>query len=85
LIDKRARRKLQLVNSTMPARLGSKSNLQPQGQRMKNNVVRTMVLSAPALLAITLTGGGVSAALAQGWDDRGDWSGSTSRKAANRQ
>ena len=65
-----ARLKLQLVNSTMPPRLGSKSICNCKGEFMKNIVVRNMVLSAFALLAVILAGGSLSTVLAQGSGDR---------------
>jgi hypothetical protein len=65
-----ARLKLQLVNSTMAMRLGSKSICNCKGNLLKNIVVRNMVLSAFALLAVTLAGGSLSTVLAQGSGDR---------------
>jgi hypothetical protein len=65
-----ARTKLQLVNSTMSPRLGSKSICNCKGKIMKNIVVRNMVLSAFALLAVILVGGSLSTVLAQGSGDR---------------
>ena len=48
----------------------SKSICNCKGKIMKNIVVRNMVLSAFALLAVILAGGSLSTALAQGSGDR---------------
>jgi hypothetical protein len=54
----------------MPSRPGSKSICNCKGKIMKNIVVRNMVLSAFALLAVILAGGSLSTILAQGSGDR---------------
>jgi hypothetical protein len=61
---------LQLVNSTTPRPLGSKSICNGKGKIMKSIRVPNMVLSGFALLAVLLAGGGLSPVEAQGSQDR---------------